>query len=394
MPKHDSAITAVETRAELVLRNSLGRLRFESPLEAEFRKDYEDNSIGFRLVLFFISLVSVVLTPVYDWLLLHPPQAYVPVARLIQFGIETPPLVMGLLCCWLPSLRRFVPAVILLASLTTCGGLYAQRVYGAGFGYAVPFDFAATTIAGVFTLARLRFDVFFPWALAMVVAVCALEIHFFGANSASYFNCISLVIMFAIFSTAGFLLERTARENWYRRRQLSTLAMLDPLTGLPNRRHFDTMLVQVVRAASRERGSVALMLIDIDDFKAYNDRHGHPAGDVCLSRIGQWLANQMRRPNDFCARIGGEEFVAVWSNAKPADARRLAENLLAGIAALGIAHEHHGNGGVVTASGGFAEVIAPHPEEAARGIAKLMVRRADDLLYRAKKGGRNRLIFE
>ena len=374
---------------ELALQRSLNRLRFEPELESEFRKHYEASSLSSRLPMLVIAILAVALTPVYD-LLLHPPAGFIPAARFIQFGIEIPGLMLGLLCC-LPPLRRFLPMMIVLGTMTTAGGLMAQRVIGASYGYSVPFDFAAITIAAIYTLGRLRFQVFFPWALLILLVGSAVELHAFGAVSASYYNCLSLGIMFALLSTGGYLLERTARENWFRRRQLSMLALHDPLTGLPNRRHFDNTLIQLVRAAARERGSVSLMLIDIDDFKSYNDRYGHPAGDVCLRRIGAFLSTQMRRPHDFCARIGGE-FVAIWCNANPTDARRLAEELRAGIGKLGIANESRGEGRVVTASGGFVEVIAPQPEEAARSIAKLMIRRADDLLYKAKDAGRDRLL--
>ena len=375
------------------LRTRLNRLRFEPELEAEFRTNYEHNSLGSRLALLVLSILAVALTPLYDLLFLNPPAGFIAHARLIQFGVEIPGLLLGLLCC-LPPFRRWLSMAVIFGALTTSGGLMAQRVLGASFGYAVPFDFAATTVAAVYTLGRVRFDVFFPWAALVLVGASAAEIYTFGPTSESLYNCLSLLIMFALLSTGGYLLERTARENWFRRRQLSMLALHDPLTGLPNRRHFDNTMLQLVRAAARERGNVALMLIDIDDFKSYNDRYGHPAGDACLRRVGLWLNMQMRRPNDFCARIGGEEFVAIWSNANPHDARRLAEELRAGIGRLGIANESRGEGRVVTASGGFVEVIAPHPEAAARNIAKLLIRRADDLLYRAKDAGRDRLICE
>lgn len=377
---------------EAALQTSLRKLRFDAPLELAFRADFERDSVPSRLLILVLSIVSVALTPVYDALFLHPPAAFVPISRLLQFGVQIPGLLIALIAC-LRSLRHTLPAAMVLAAITTTSGLFLQRVIGAEYGYAVPFGFTAITIAAVYALGRLRFTYFFPWSLLIVIAVSAAELHTFGANSEALYNCLSLSILFAMLSAGGYVLERTARENWYRRRQLSMLALHDPLTGLPNRRHFDRTLVQLIRAAARERGNVALMVLDIDEFKAYNDRYGHPAGDVCLSRIGAWLSSQMRRPHDFCARIGGEEFVAVWVDANPADARRLAEDLRAGIAALEIAHEA-GEARVVTASGGFVEVIAPQPETAAHGIAKLMMRRADDLLYQGKHAGRDRLIAD
>lgn len=380
--------------ADTSLTRALNRLEFAAPLEQNFREDYEASSLSSRLILLALSVVAVALTPLYDAWFLHPPQGFIGVSRSLQFGLQIPGLLLAALSCWWMPLRRYAVPLTVFGALCVSGGLFTQRIIGADFGYAVPFNFAMITIAAVYSLARIRFIIWFPWALAIVVGACTAELITFGASSESFYNCLSLAIMFFMLSAGGYLLERTARENWYRRRQLSMLALHDPLTGLPNRRHFDHMLLQLIRAAARERGNVALMLIDIDEFKAYNDHYGHPAGDACLRRIGEWLGSQMRRPHDFCARIGGEEFVAVWSDAKPADARRLAAALRDGITRLGIAHEGLGAGQVVTASGGFVEISAPEPVQAASGIAKLLVRRADDLLYKAKGAGRNGLFAE
>lgn len=382
---------AAATDAELV--PALNRLAFAPPLEKEFRQEYEAGSRSSRLILFALAIVAVALTPLYDRWFLHPPAEFLETSRWLQFGVQIPGLLIALAGCWGP-LQRFAVPFTIIGALAVSGGLIAQRVIGAEVGFAVPFNFAMVTIAAVYSLARIRFVLWFTWSLVIVVVACAVELLCFGARSESFYNCLSLVILFPMLSAGGYLLERTARENWYRRRQLSMLALHDPLTGLPNRRHFDQMLVQLIRSAARERGSVALMLLDIDQFKAYNDHYGHPAGDACLRRIGEWLNSQMRRPHDFAARIGGEEFVAVWSNAKPADAQRLAAALRNGIARLGIAHEGRGPGSVVTASGGFVAVSAPEPVHAASSIAKLLIRRADDLLYKAKGAGRDGLFVE
>lgn len=389
----DRPLESWSLAADAELTQALNRLAFAAPVEQEFRQEYEAGSRSSRLVLLVLSIVTVALTPLYDLWFLHPPPGFIGISRWLQFGLQVPGLLVALAGLWTP-LRQHAVSLMIFGALCTSGGLLAQRVIGADYGYAVPFNFAMISIAAVYTLARIRFRVWLPWALAIVIGASAAEVLTFGARSESLYNCLSLLIMFAMLTAGGYLLERTARENWYRRRQLSMLALHDPLTGLPNRRHFDRTLVQAIRAAARERGNVALMLLDIDEFKAYNDHYGHPAGDACLRRVGEWLDSQMRRPHDFAARIGGEEFVAVWSNARPADARRLAAALRDGITRLGIPHEGRGPGQVVTASGGFVEVSAPEPVEAASSIAKLLIRRADDLLYQAKSAGRNGLFAE
>jgi len=375
------------------LRQSLNRLRFAAPLEAEFRQHYEAASVGTRLLLCLMAVLAVALTPVYDALLLHPPAGFVPFSRWVQFGLEIPAILLGVLCA-LPPLRRLQAAAIIVGCVVTVGGFTAQRVVGGTeHGYHFPLVFVATAIAAVYVMGRLRFAVFTPWAVALTVAAAGIELHTFQGSSASYYNVIALVILLTMLAAGGYVLERTARENWYWQRQLGRMALNDPLTSLPNRRHFDAAFTRLLRAAARERQSVALLLLDVDDFKSYNDHHGHPAGDVCLQRIAHWLQSQMRRPQDFAARIGGEEFVAVWYGAKPEDARRLAEALRVGIKSLAIPHRGRSIGGLVTASGGFVEVMAPEPEEAARSIGKALLREADALLYRAKDTGRDRLVL-
>lgn len=369
-----------------VLRRALRRLRFEPLLEAAFRDEYERGGLIPRAILCALAAVLVALTPLYDLLLLHPPESFVPLARRLQFGVQVPALLIALVAT-LTRLRRFSPAATVFAALCTGGGLFAQRIIGAEHGFAVPFDFVSISVAAVYFLARLRFALFFPFALLLMLAVTVAELHTFGATSAALYNCLSLWMMFALASTGGWIIERNARENWYQRRQLAEQALHDPLTGLPNRRQFDERLLQLLRQAAREKGDVALLLLDLDDFKSYNDRYGHPAGDACLQHIADWLAGQMQRPHDFCARLGGEEFAAVWFNAGRGSAVALADELRAGVAALGISK---GNG-VVTASGGFAEVVAPNPEHAMRGVARELIKRADDLLYKAKDAGRDRL---
>jgi len=142
--------------------------------------------------------------------------------------------------------------------------------------------------------------------------------------------------------------------------------------------------------AARERKTVALLLLDVDHFKSYNDLYGHPAGDEALRRIAAWLAQGVRRPQDFCARLGGEEFAAVWFNPMPPNARWLSEQLRQGIGALAIPHAQ-GVAGVVSASGGLVELDPPTLDRPTQAVAEELMRRADRALYAAKAAGRDQL---
>lgn len=179
-----------------------------------------------------------------------------------------------------------------------------------------------------------------------------------------------------------FVRDVTARQT--REQELETMASRDPLTGLANRRKFDDVRETEWQSAAQERQSLSLLMIDIDMFKAYNDTYGHQAGDHCLVRVAQAISRSIRRYSDFCARIGGEEFVVLLPGTSISGAKKAAEDICHAIRALGIDHVNSPHG-VVTASVGLATTI-PSGEDTG-GLFDA----ADDALYRAKDKGRNRI---
>ncbi len=167
-------------------------------------------------------------------------------------------------------------------------------------------------------------------------------------------------------------------------RVLEVMALQDSLTGLPNRRRFDATLDSEFRRALRERGMLALLIIDVDCFKQYNDIYGHPAGDDCLKQIAAAIQASRRRPGDLVARHGGEEFAVLLPGADQPGALAVAEQIRAAVYALQICHNGH-DAGVVTISIG---VEAMAPVHGANTILQLL-RHADQALYAAKSSGRN-----
>ncbi|KAB8057753.1 diguanylate cyclase [Janthinobacterium sp. FT14W] len=170
---------------------------------------------------------------------------------------------------------------------------------------------------------------------------------------------------------------------------LARLANQDGLTGLANRRHFDQSLLAEFSRAQREKCALALVLIDVDFFKQYNDIYGHVAGDECLRKIGKVVAYSMRRPGDLAARYGGEEMVILLPATELAGALAVAEGVRDAVQSLGV--EHRGNPlGVVTASVGVAAFMPVHLENQAVELVEL----ADTALYKAKASGRNKVCSE
>jgi len=172
--------------------------------------------------------------------------------------------------------------------------------------------------------------------------------------------------------------------------RLETLATVDGLTGLANRRRFDERLLEEWGRAYRERTCLSLLMIDLDHFKAFNDQYGHPAGDDCLRRVAQILAAEAKRTTDLAARYGGEEFAMLLPNTDAAGCARIGERILREIRDAGIAHKLNFPSRIVTASIGGA-VCRPGVERSA-GHASL-VEAADLALYAAKDHGRDRLIM-
>jgi len=167
--------------------------------------------------------------------------------------------------------------------------------------------------------------------------------------------------------------------------QLQLLTVTDGLTGLANRRHLDAVLDLEWRRCQRERAPLALLLMDIDYFKKYNDAYGHPAGDACLRQVADALKRSVRRPADVVARYGGEEFACVLPNTPEVGAVTVASALRMEVAALQLAHCASDVAPHVTLSLGVVSVV-PNPG----GSVAALIAAADGALYEAKRGGRNR----
>ena len=169
-------------------------------------------------------------------------------------------------------------------------------------------------------------------------------------------------------------------------RELLRLATVDPVTGVANRRSFDRTMDRVWRSCRRHRLEVALLMIDVDFFKAYNDRLGHPAGDKCLKQVAHGLATGLMRPDDFLARYGGEEFAVILPQTGLDGACVVAERLNESIRKLGIVHPASPAGNYVSISQGVACQIPEGPSNSA-----FLITMADQALYEAKRSGRNRV---
>jgi len=249
---------------------------------------------------------------------------------------------------------------------------------------------AALIVAGISMASRgLRSARFFLVAFMGVAAgviVGDLSEHGLIAGGSFLIDySLDIGIAFEALFLALALADRTHRLDDERRR-LEVLIDIDPLTGLGNRRLFDAALRREWQRNARADAPLAMLMIDVDRFKKFNDRFGHPAGDEVLRRVAGVLRATIRRAEDTAARYGGEEFALILSATNAEDAALLAERCRAAIEALAIPHPAS-PAGVVTISVGVAVAVPVYDAS-----PMTLVSQADGALYQAKAAGRNRVV--
>lgn len=242
---------------------------------------------------------------------------------------------------------------------------------------------------------RLRFYYAVATSLGIVVIYTIFTLMTLHAVPIIQANNIIVLCSTAILTLlANYTLERDHRLNYLLRLRdrirhatlsasnvrLTQLAHIDSLTGLANRRELDEYLAQLQQGP--RFAVLAIVMVDIDHFKLYNDRYGHPAGDECLRQVADVLRKSLRQDNDMVARYGGEEFVIVMADSNIQTAHLVAERVRLAVLDLAIPHATSPTADVITVSGGVAA--------ASLGTdVQVILKDADTALYRAKSAGRN-----
>jgi len=242
-------------------------------------------------------------------------------------------------------------------------------------------------------------------AMKADLALCDVPIIFVTAHSGNEFELRGLDVGAADFIAKPisepllFARVRTQLRVKHLTDELRRIATIDALTEVSNRRAFDQALAVEWKRGLRVGAPLSLLLVDVDHFKRFNDRYGHPAGDGCLRSVAQALRGVCLRPSDLAARYGGEEFALLLPHTPRAGAEHLARRVLGAVAGLGIPHEASPTAQTVTVSVGVACYDERSPcwgEHAAGSLenphvtrtASDLVRCADQALYDAKRGGR------
>jgi len=245
----------------------------------------------------------------------------------------------------------------------------------------------AWMVALLFVAGLATFATVVGTSAAMAVGYLAVASHFAPDAAALRLESALTLGFLAVAAFAGVVFERLRRRQAERhemRRQLSRLALTDPLTDLPNRRHFQQVFSAELERVARYGGICSVAMMDVDFFKRYNDTLGHPAGDEVLRQLAHLLSGLLRG-TDFFARYGGEEFALLMVNTTCEEAVRAVERIRAAVEAYPFPDEHVQPGGNLTISAG----IACFPQDGTE--ADRLVAAADSALYRAKRSGRNRV---
>jgi len=372
--------------AARLLASGFRFLRFPEPFESEFRTEHRARLRRWNRIAIWVAACTVVGFAVLDFFVLSPNHARI--TNMVRFGMH-------------------VPAVIIMLIFTT--RRFYARWYDLGIGIVAPLFGIGIVIMAAFSppnevplvggrLLLVAFFFYFMIGLRFREAVFANIIVFSALVAASILSPMlsttSTYLLFTLFCAnligiaGSYALEHANRTAFLEHRQLSEVATHDGLTTLLNRAAFEDQIRRVWQQAQRDRQTLAVIMIDIDCFKKFNDRYGHIAGDDCLRRVSSALRDAARRrPLDFVARYGGEELVAVLYGADKSYGESIARGLLAAVRELRIPHAASETQPYVTVSVGIVAIDAYRMASHDAAIEL-----ADQALYAAKHAGRDRHV--
>jgi diguanylate cyclase (GGDEF)-like protein len=361
-------------------------LAFTPELEAEYLASTAESRRQWVRLSMLVALSTVLGFALIDhWVLARPAT---PVADAVRFGLQLP---LVLIALGLTTRRWFSRAYV--PAITAAAPLF-------GIGTVVMAAAALPEHAGLISM-RLVLAAFFfyfmlglGWLRALGMNVAMVTAYGVAAATGRIDPAVATYSLFVLFcanligSAGAYALERANRQTFLEKRRLAETATRDGLTGLLNRAAVDERLRALHDQAVRDRVPLAVVLIDLDHFKAFNDRYGHPSGDQCLRMVASTVRQAARRrPLDFVGRYGGEELIAVLYGGTHEHAEQVARAIVAAVARLQMPHAASPTCGYVTVSVGAA---TESPVDA--GSLPALVERADGALYAAKSAGRNRHV--
>jgi diguanylate cyclase (GGDEF)-like protein len=377
--KHLSTLVAEQRRT------GLSRLRFTRFVEEEFRQHYAALNYPKVRPLLVLATLAVIVVTVFG-IARNDISA---VTATFGLAVMIPLLTAALLASYQPE-RHYLYQPLLTGSVL-CIGLIVTSVTLRASLHGTPFYFAAE-VAWIF-IVWLILGLLFWYAAGAAMTISAAYVwglvHWNFGYQEALFSTVMLFGVNAIGALCCFQYEVTTRQAFRDTGILEDMAERDGLTGLYNRRAYNHYMERIWRQSRREQGQLTIMMIDIDNFKAYNDLYGHQAGDDALKRVAEVIAMGAQRPLDFAARFGGEEFALVLYCPANEFGRDLPEHIRHKVEALAIAHAESSASSLLTVSIGVS-IVTPGAERSLAGAIQM----ADEALYQAKEEGRNRVVVK
>jgi diguanylate cyclase (GGDEF)-like protein len=386
-PQTNSAVTVLAESAHAAqLQRGFPWLVFEPTLESEFRQVFLAASLPQIRRNMWIAAVFVIGISLLTHMVLAPAVSrQLDVIRLSVFG---PLLAFALWVAHSQWYYRIYPVASQVGAPIFGAGVAMIAVLAAAHGVSLIATVVLVTIYIYFMLGMR----FYPAVVSGILVFASYVVAAFwvGLRPGEILIDTGILVFANVMGAmVCYNLERANRTNFLESRLLTETASRDGLTGIHNRRVFDEQLDRMWVQATRDQVPLALMLIDIDHFKAYNDYYGHQAGDECLRQVAQCLMRSARRPLDVTTRYGGEEFAIVLYNARRDYVDDVARKLRGAIELLGIRHLASPSPQKrLTVSIGSACVI-PAIGRSHFGFIQL----ADEALYAAKEQGRDQIVI-
>lgn len=384
-PAHDAQTLA---DVERTIASGVRILRFSDGLERRYQADTVRQRLQFITAVGIGGAVVYNLFLLSDWLTLRDMFAYVAAGRLLLVT----PLFIALLVLGQRLTRRWAVETAAAAGTVVSSLIPLVAMIYSHSPYRLHYQLGMLLIMVYCTMIQQL-----PMRFASVAMLCMLAIQLVTTYLADFAdfriwqaNALLFVSTVALLLMASYFQERASRLSYLfalrgrlLREQLLDIARTDALTQLFNRRYQGEVMTQVWEEAVARPVSVAVILLDIDHFKAYNDNYGHLQGDACLAQVSQAIQQAAQAQDALVFRFGGEELLILQVGADAGQAQALGEALRQAVAALAIAHPVLGAGARVTASLGVAAAMAPHTG------ADALIAAADQALYAAKAAGRD-----
>ena len=358
-------------------------LRFTPALEEEYRDLHRANNKVRQWASIAIGMITIVLLIPMD--IQAMPDEIKSLYFFIRVGMSIPLLLLVFSFHFIPAMTRFIQPTSVLVILWIALGNIALDIVSHNVGFNFAYEGVFIVIMISLFMAGLRFQIACIGPLVTMLAMWIASIYFLPDSRHTSLKVFYITAISFCGMVGAYTIEYQFRNSFIQHAIVQHMAIKDGLTGLFNRSEAIKKLGFLMEYARREQKPISLLLADVDHFKLYNDHYGHLKGDDCLRDIGGALNSCCKRPLDFAARMGGEEFLLVWFDSTPEEESKLSRYVHDAIDDLAIPHGASETSQRVTLSAGYCRVI---PDS--KSTINQLINIVDQALYLSKNNGRNR----